>query len=53
MPSPEEIAARKQARQIAAELADLVLGETKAMSAETKAAFYGSASCPRPAPERR
>jgi len=40
MPTPKQIAARKQARQIAEELADLVLGETKAMNDETKAVVY-------------
>jgi hypothetical protein len=39
MPTDAEILSRKQAREIAAELADLIVGETKAMSAETKAIF--------------
>ncbi len=40
MPTPEQITARKAARAIAEELADLVLGETKAMDDETKAVLY-------------
>jgi uncharacterized protein (DUF3820 family) len=40
MITPEQIAARKQARQIAEQLVDLVLGETKAMSKDAKVAFF-------------
>ena len=40
MPTAEQITAHKQAREIAAELADLVLGETKTMSDDAESGLF-------------
>ena len=40
MPSPDQIQARKTARSIAAEVAELALGELATLPAEAHAAFY-------------
>jgi hypothetical protein len=54
MPSDEQILARKHAREVAAEIAELAIGETKGMDCDALAAFYETLArllpLPRPAP---